>query len=51
MFSIIQQIINYSSSSGYNQDSYYLNICGALIIIFSVIFIDMVFRIFRSFWR
>lgn len=51
MFQLIQNIIQYTSSSGYNQDSYYLNIAGALIIILTIFFIDMVFRVFRSFWR
>lgn len=54
MYDLIKQIIshtwdtnNYSSSE--QQIVYY--ICGSLIIILTVVFIDMVKDVFRHFWR
>lgn len=54
MYDIIKGIIlhtwdtsNYSSSE--QQIIYY--ICGALIIIFTVVFIDLVYRVFQHFWK
>lgn len=54
MYDVIKSIIqhtwdtsNYSSSE--QQIVYY--ICGCLIIILTVTFIDLMYRIFRHFWR
>ncbi len=54
MYDIIKNIIehtwdtsNYSSSE--QQVIYY--ICGALIIIFTTVFIDLVYRVFSHFWN
>lgn len=54
MYDVIQNIIehtwdtsNYSTSE--QQLIYY--ICGACIIIFGVTIIDLLYRIFRHFWR
>ena len=54
MYDIIKSIIehswdtsNYSSSE--QQVIYY--ICGALIIILTTVFIDLVYRVFSNFWR
>lgn len=54
MYSIIENIIdhvwntnNYSSSE--QQILYYIS--GALIILFSVVFIDLVYRVFSNFWK
>lgn len=54
MYDLIKQIIshtwdtsNYSSSE--QQFIYY--ICGSLIIILTVVFIDMIKDVFRHFWR
>lgn len=54
MYDIIKSIIEHTwDSSSYNtseqQIVYY--ICGALIIIFTVVFIDLVYRVFSNFWR
>lgn len=49
MFDIIKQIINHeyiTNATGDQQIIYY--ICGVLIIIFSVTFIDMIYRLLRS---
>lgn len=54
MYDLIKNIIAHtwetnSYSSTEQQTLYY--ICGALIIIFTVVFIDLLYRIFRHFWR
>ena len=54
MYDLIESIISHNwDSQQYNsteqQIMYY--ICGALIIIFSVVFIDLVYRTFAHFWR
>lgn len=54
MYDIIQQIISHtwvsgSSSSGDQTYIYYM--CGALIVIFSCVFIDLVYRVFSHFWK
>lgn len=54
MYEIIENIIQHvwntnSYSSSEQQIIYY--ICGALIILFSVVFIDLVYRVFSNFWK
>lgn len=54
MYDLVKQIISHtwdtsSYSSSEQQIVYY--ICGSLIIILSVVFIDMVKDVFRHFWR
>lgn len=52
MYDIIQAIIDHSwitSSTSDQQYIYYIS--GALIILFSVVFIDIVYRIFSHFWK
>lgn len=52
MFDIIKNIIDHSwitQSTGDQQYIYY--ICGALIIVFAVVVIDLIYRIFSHFWR
>lgn len=55
MYDLIDNIIKHAWQTGTNYNSteqqtiYY--ICGALIIIFTVVFIDLLYRIFRHFWR
>lgn len=51
MFKIVQNIIGYTSSSGYNSDSTILYICGSLVILLTIMFIDLIYRVFRNFWR
>lgn len=53
MYDIISQIINHtweSSSYGNEQQYIYFTACS-LVIILTVIFIDLIYRIFRHFWR
>lgn len=55
MYDIISEIIkhNWNSSAGGNtteqQLIYY--ICGTLIIVLTAVFIDLIYRVFRHFWR
>lgn len=51
MYQIIQQIINHSWTTGSNDQQYIYYICGALIVIFAVVFIDMIRDVFRGFFR
>lgn len=51
MFEVVSNIINHALSA--NDDAQYviLYICGALIIILTCVFIDMIYRIFSHFWH
>ena len=52
MYDLISNIIGHSwisQNAGEQQYIYY--IAGALIIILTVVFIDMVYRVFSHFWR
>lgn len=52
MYDLIQRIIDHSwitQNSGDQQYIYY--ICGCLIVILTVVFIDLVYRVFSHFWR
>lgn len=52
MYTIIDNIISHSWESNYSSDQQYIYyMCGALIVIFSVVFIDLVYRVFSHFWR
>lgn len=52
MYDIIYRIIGHSwvtTQSGDQQYIYY--IVGALIVIFTVVIIDLIYRVFSHFWR
>lgn len=52
MYDIIQRIIGHSwISQGAGDQQYIYYVCCALIIIFSVVIIDLVYRIFSHFWH
>ena len=51
MYDLIDSIIGHNWVSGSSDQQYIYYICGSLIIIFSVVFIDMVYRVFSHFWR
>ena len=55
MYDVVYNIIGHVWESGtsYNstQQQYIYFVCGCLIIIFSVVFIDLIYRVFRHFWR
>lgn len=51
MYDIISSIIDHNwvtQNSGEQQYIYYA--CGALIVIMTVVFIDLVYRVFSHFW-
>lgn len=50
MYDIIYNMIGHAWSTGSSEQQYIYYICGALIVILTVVFIDMVYRVFRSFW-
>ena len=52
MYDLIQRIIDHSwitQNAGDQQYIYY--ICGCLIVILTVVFIDLIYRVFSHFWR
>lgn len=52
MYDIIKAIISHdwiTQNAGDQQYIYY--ICGALIVIFTAVIIDLIYRIFSHFWR
>lgn len=52
MFDVVYNIINHVwSDSGMIDQQIVYEVCGALIIVFSVTFIDLIYRIFSHFWR
>lgn len=51
MYDIISQIIDHFWTTGSGEQQYIYYICGSVIIILVVVFIDMVYRVFSHFWR
>lgn len=55
MYSIIQEIINWAwnTGTGYNttEQSIIYYICGALILLLTVVFVDLIYRVFAHFWN
>lgn len=51
MYDIVSNIIDHNWSTGSSEQQYIYYICGALIVVFSVVFVDMIRDIFRSFTR
>lgn len=52
MYDRIENIINHVYESQYTGDQQYIYfICGALIIILTVVTIDLIYRVFSHFWR
>lgn len=51
MYDLIESIIGHMWTQGDSAQQYIYMICGALIIILMVVFIDLVYRVFRHFWR
>lgn len=51
MYDIIAQIIDHSYVTGTSEQQYYYYTCCALIIILTVVFTDMVYRVFSHFWH
>lgn len=51
MYNIISNIISHSWASGSSEQQYIYYICGALIVMFSCVIIDLVYRVFSHFWK
>ena len=51
MYDLIYQIIDHAYTAGDSMQQYITYCCCCLIIIYSVVFIDLIFRIFSHFWR
>lgn len=51
MYDIIESMIGHAWTTGDSSQQYIYYTCCALIIILTVAFVDMVYRIFRHFWR
>lgn len=52
MYDIIEGMIGHSWQSNYTGDQQYIYyIAGACILLFSVVLCDLIFRLFRRFWR
>lgn len=51
MYDIISSIISHSYTSGDSAQQYIYYICGALIVVLTAVFVDLIYRIFRHFWR
>lgn len=52
MYDIVSSIIDHVWVSNYTGDQQYIfYICGALIIVILAVVVDLIYRIFRHFWR
>ena len=51
MYDIIENIIGHTWTTGSSDQQYIFYCCIVLIIIFSCVFIDLIYRVFRHFWH
>lgn len=54
MYDLIKEIISHTwdtNSYSNTEQQYVYYICGVLIIVLVVVFIDLIYRVFRHFWR
>lgn len=52
MYDLIQNIIDHSwITQGAGDQQYIYYICGCLIVVLTVVFIDLIYRVFSHFWR
>lgn len=51
MYDIISNIIDHNWTTGSSEQQYIYYICGALIVVLTVVFVDIIRGIFRSFLR
>lgn len=51
MYDIIENLINHNWVTGTSEQQYIYYICGSLIILFTCVIIDMVYRVFSHFWK
>lgn len=51
MYDIVRQIIDHTWQTQTNDQTQIYYICGALIVVLTVVFIDLIYRVFSHFWR
>lgn len=51
MYEIISGMIDHTWTTNTSEQQYIYFICGALIIVLTVVLVDMVYRTFSHFWR
>lgn len=52
MYDLVENILNHEYVTNYGGDQQYIYaICGCLVVIFSVTFIDLIYRVFSNFWK
>ena len=51
MYDLISDIIDHSWVTGSSDQQYIYYICGALIVLFVCVIIDLVYRVFSHFWK
>lgn len=51
MYNIISQIINHVWVTNDSMQTYILYVCSVLIPVLVAVFVDLVYRVFRHFWR
>ncbi len=52
MYDIISNIIDHTwITSGAGEQQYIYYICGCLIVIFTVVITDLIYRVFSHFWK
>lgn len=51
MYDVVSSIIDHSWTTSTSEQQYIYYICGALIVLFSCVIIDLVYRIFSHFWH
>lgn len=50
MYSIIEGMINHNWVTGDSSQQYIIYTCCAMILVLTVVFIDLIYRVFRGFW-
>lgn len=51
MYDLIEAIIGHVWTSGDSSQQYIYYVCCVLIVIFTVVFIDLIYRVFSHFWK
>lgn len=51
MYDIVSNIIDHAWSTGSSEQQYIYYICGALVVLLTCVFIDLIYRVITHFWR
>ena len=51
MYEIIESMIAHAYTTGDSSQQYIYYICGALIIVLTAVLLDLLYRMFTSFWH